>query len=333
VNVAVNGVYGVPVALTPVVGTPSSDGLVTGNAVFTETAGRALTYTAPRTSTGGGVVRVDATTGAFVYLPTLARRGAATDTTTDTFTITASNGLTTATQTVTVPVLPGVGCGDNEICDPAGSRQQGRYTVFNGQWGDLTALQCIKVGDNGFRISHLIRQSADTKQIVGYPSVQLGCIDWVCSPDRTLPIALGNLHTAVSTVNFEYVDGGVYRAAYDIFLHPPASAPTTKPDPRYEIMIFLHSEDTTTTYPVVEVDGRQWQLNDRNPPNWLSGSGYRAPISMSGGTFDIKAFIDDVRSRHPEITDDWTLNYVAAGFEVWSGGEGLGVTSFDMTVT
>jgi YVTN family beta-propeller protein/VCBS repeat-containing protein len=81
--------------------------VVTGNAGFTDAAGRALTYSAPATSTGGGTVTIDSS-GNFTYTPTTTQRKAAgvNTRTTDTFTVTANNGVNTASQTITVPVDP-----------------------------------------------------------------------------------------------------------------------------------------------------------------------------------------------------------------------------------
>ena len=79
-------------------------GLVTGSAVFNDPVGRTLIYTTPGTSTGGGTVTVNASTGAFEFIPTAAQRLAATGSTTDTFTITASNGVNTTDEVVTVSV-------------------------------------------------------------------------------------------------------------------------------------------------------------------------------------------------------------------------------------
>ena len=82
-----------PVAGTPTVGTPNPlTGAVTGAAVFTDPAGRTLTYTAPTTSTGGGTVTVNTATGAYTYTPTKTQRQAATTGSTDTFTVTANDG-------------------------------------------------------------------------------------------------------------------------------------------------------------------------------------------------------------------------------------------------
>ena len=66
------------------------------------TAGRVpLTY-----STNSPRVSVNTTTGAFTDTPIPAQRLSAIASTTATFTITASNGVNTATQTVTVAVAP-----------------------------------------------------------------------------------------------------------------------------------------------------------------------------------------------------------------------------------
>jgi thioredoxin len=103
-----NATITAPTAGTPTAGMPdTSTGVVGGAAAFSDTAGRTLTYSAPTTSSGGGTLTINATTGAFVYTPTQTQRQAATSSTTDTFTVTASNGVNTTTQTITVAVDPG----------------------------------------------------------------------------------------------------------------------------------------------------------------------------------------------------------------------------------
>lgn len=100
---------GTPVAGTPTVGTPdASTGVVTGAAVFTDPVGRTLSYSAATTSTAGGTVSIDAITGAFTYTPSLAARNASATTgvNVDTFTVTANNGVRSATETVAVAVVP-----------------------------------------------------------------------------------------------------------------------------------------------------------------------------------------------------------------------------------
>lgn len=98
---------GTPVAGQTTVSTPNpSTGIVTGTAIFTDTAGRTLSYSGGARSAGGGSVHIDQTTGAFTYTPTDAQREAATETPTDTFSVIASNGVRSASQTITVVVAP-----------------------------------------------------------------------------------------------------------------------------------------------------------------------------------------------------------------------------------
>ncbi|GAA2790544.1 beta-propeller fold lactonase family protein [Mycolicibacterium pallens] len=98
---------GALIAGTPTVSNPNTEtGVITGRAVFTDTAGRTLTYSTPATSSGGGTVSIDTDTGAYAYTPTQAQRQTATSTTIDTFTVTAFNGVRSSSETVTVPVLP-----------------------------------------------------------------------------------------------------------------------------------------------------------------------------------------------------------------------------------
>ena len=98
---------GTPVAGIPIVGTPNpSTGVVTGASVFTDPAGRTLTYSAP--TPAPVAARSPSTPDRGVHLhPDRGPTQTATATTTDTFTVTATNGTTRATETITVPVDAG----------------------------------------------------------------------------------------------------------------------------------------------------------------------------------------------------------------------------------
>ena len=102
---------GTPIVGTPVVIVPSwaaTTGQVDVTAVFTDPAGRDLTYSAPATSLGGGSIEYNSSTPGlpyFKYTPSAAQIESATPTSTDTFTITATNGVHSAVQTFTVPVI------------------------------------------------------------------------------------------------------------------------------------------------------------------------------------------------------------------------------------
>lgn len=96
---------GNPQASTPTVGSADPEtGTVAGNAAFTDPAGRTLSYSGPAggVTSGGGIVSVNTTTGAFTYTPNASQRQVTA--TTDTFTIAADNGVNSATEAITVPV-------------------------------------------------------------------------------------------------------------------------------------------------------------------------------------------------------------------------------------
>jgi hypothetical protein len=99
-----SGIYAATGAGVSFASVTNGTGVVTGSAAFTDPAGRTLTYSTTGTSTGGGAVSIDAATGAFIFTPTADQRAVATADTTDAFTITASNGVNTREQTVSVTV-------------------------------------------------------------------------------------------------------------------------------------------------------------------------------------------------------------------------------------
>ncbi len=96
-----------PVAGTTTVGTPNtSTGVVTGTVTATDAERDSLTYSAPVT-TAKGAVTINASTGAFTYTPSTPSRGSATTATTDTFTVTVTDGYGGSTPiAVSVPVNP-----------------------------------------------------------------------------------------------------------------------------------------------------------------------------------------------------------------------------------
>ena len=100
---------GTPQADTPTVGSPDmTTGAVSGMAVFTDPAGRTLTYTVSTNPTEGKVT-VNSATGAYTYTPTEAARLVADipgGANTDTFDVTASNGVHSTPEIVNVPISP-----------------------------------------------------------------------------------------------------------------------------------------------------------------------------------------------------------------------------------
>ncbi len=167
ISVTVNVVVdpGTPQTGTPTAGTPvTSTGLVSGALGFTDPAGGTLTYTHTNPASGTVTIAAD---GTYSYTPTVAARLAAaggTGPVTDTFTVTVTNGIHTASQTVTVAISPdtpvagtptvgapnavtGAITGTASVNDPAGQPltytitsgpASGTITNFNSSTGEFT---------------------------------------------------------------------------------------------------------------------------------------------------------------------------------------------------
>ncbi|WP_319436181.1 beta-propeller fold lactonase family protein [Mycobacterium sp. RTGN5] len=169
---------GTPIVGTPMVGVPSwagGTGSVLVTAVFTDPAGGDLNYSAPTTSTGGGSVVYNGSDPGlpyFVYTPSAAQIEAATPTSTDTFTITASNGWHTATQTVTVPVIQDI---------PSATDNSG---AFGGEYNSMV--------DGSVRGQVQFRDPAGHPLTISVPSSSTGGGTIQYSPFPEGPIAGGS---------------------------------------------------------------------------------------------------------------------------------------------
>lgn len=236
-----------------------------------------------------------------------------------------------ATAAITTFVVAGPAHADTQICEQYGTTTiGGRYVVMNNRWG-TSAEQCINVTDSGFTITSQQGVGNTSGAPVSYPAVYLGCHYANCSPGSNLPMQVGALGSVTSSVDFSYVAGATYDAAYDIWLDP---TPRTNGVNAMEIMIWFNRQGAIqpigSVVGTTTIGGRSWQV-------WQGSNGsnnvisYVAPAPLAAWTFSVLDFIADVRNRGA-ITNSWYLTSIQAGFEPWIGGAGLAVRSFSATV-
>ncbi|GAA4682262.1 GH12 family glycosyl hydrolase domain-containing protein [Phytohabitans rumicis] len=231
---------------------------------------------------------------------------------------------------VAVVVAAGPAQADVRICEQYGSTTiQGRYVVQNNRWG-TSAEQCINVTDNGFSIVSQQGVGNTSGAPVSYPSVFFGCHYTNCSPGTNLPLQVGQIGSATSSINYTFA-GGTFNASYDIWLDP---TPRRDGVNQQEIMIWFNRQGSIQPIGSVvgnaTIGGRTWQV-------WRGSNGsnnvisYLAPSAISSWSFSVLDFIADTRSRGL-ITNSWYLTSIQAGFEPWIGGAGLAVNSFSASV-
>jgi len=236
-----------------------------------------------------------------------------------------------AAAVATAFVVAGPAAADTVICEQYGATTiGGRYVVMNNRWG-TSAQQCINVTGSGFSITSQQGVGSTSGAPVSYPAVYLGCHYTRCSPGTNLPIRVADISSATSSINYTYVSGATYDAAYDIWLDP---APKTDGVNQQEIMIWFNRQGSIQPIGSVvgnaTIGGRDWQV-------WRGSNGsnavisYVAPSPIASWSFSVLDFINDVRNRGA-ITNAWYLTSIQAGFEPWIGGAGLAVNSFSAAV-
>jgi Glycosyl hydrolase family 12/LysM domain len=244
----------------------------------------------------------------------------------------AAAGLLLAASVGTVAVAAGgVAYADTQICDKYGTTTvQNRYVVMNNVWGADTT-QCINATNSGFTVTTANHHKPTNGGPASYAAIYLGCYYTNCSPGTNLPMQVGQIRSATSSVSYSYPGSGVYNAAYDVWLDPTSKETGEN---KQELMVWFDRQGPIRPYGSrtgsASIGGRTWEV-------WSGSAAYRNVVSyfpsspIESWNFSILDFINDVRTRSA-VTDSWYLTSIQAGFEAWVGGTGLAVNSFTASV-
>jgi hypothetical protein len=219
---------------------------------------------------------------------------------------------------------------DTRICDKTETTTiQDQYVVMNNVWGADSA-QCIHVTDKGFTVTADHSKRTDGAP-ASYPAVYFGCHYTNCSHGTNLPMQVSKIRSATSSISYAYPTNGAYDAAYDIWLDP---APKEDGVNQQELMIWLNHQGgpqpVGSRTGTVTLGGRSWDV-------WIGNNGmndvvsYVASSPVTSLNFSVLDFINDIKTRS-KVADSWYLTSIQAGFEPWTGGTGLAVTSFAASV-
>ncbi|HEY6745396.1 MAG TPA: cellulose binding domain-containing protein [Mycobacteriales bacterium] len=218
------------------------------------------------------------------------------------------------------------------ICDQFGSTASpdGRYIVQNNRWGTSTQ-QCITVGANGFTLSTSNANVPTNGAPASYPSIYWGCHYANCTPGFTPIQASSAAFAGISTsVGMTYPGSGQWDAAYDIWFDPTARRDGQNTGA--EIMVWLNHagapQPVGSRVATVSLAGGTWDVWEGNI-GWNVVS-YVRTAGAGSVSFPVSTFFTDAVSRGYAQTS-WYLTSIQAGFEPWTGGTGLAVTSFSVT--
>jgi hypothetical protein len=244
----------------------------------------------------------------------------------------AALGLLAATGTAIV-VNAATAHADTVMCEKYGSTtiQGGRYVVQNNVWG-TDQQQCITVTSTGFSISQANHNVPTNGAPASYPSVFYGCHYANCSSGSILPLRATDPRFAgiQTSVGMSYPGSGQWDAAYDIWFDPTPR--TDGQNTGAEIMVWVNHagapQPVGSRVGTVSLAGGTWDVWFGNI-GWNVISYVRTPGTGSV-SFAPATFLGDAVSRGYAQTS-WYLTSIQAGFEPWTGGQGLAVNSFSVT--
>ena len=171
--------------------------------------------------------------------------------------------------------------------------------------------------------------TATSPTVRAYPYIGTGCFEGACSSAQQgkLPraAALGNytVNWATSTPR----DSGIWDDSLDIWCGPRSGVGT------YEIMIWLQYSGPqwwAGLFPKVWIDGAQWYEVPHATVDGRYYISFRRASPVRSASLRLAPFM--ARAKRIGMINSSALMWaVQAGFEIWSGGQGLAVTRFSIT--
>lgn len=213
--------------------------------------------------------------------------------------------------------------------------QNGEYIIQDNEWNS-SAEQCITyTSGTAWSVSTANFNLPTNGAPATYPSIYKGCHWGDCTTTNdTMPIQVSNLASATTSWSTTQPSSGAYDVAYDIWFN---STPTTPGQPNgTELMIWLNSRGGVQPFGsqtgTANLDGMNWNVWTGQQTSWKIISYVLNPGGTQFTNLDAKALINDAVSRGSLNASNYLID-AEAGFEIWQGGQGLGVNSFSWTAT
>jgi hypothetical protein len=219
-----------------------------------------------------------------------------------------------------------------QICGNFDAVTVGNVRVNNNVWNDVDLSQCLDV--NVTNANWTILSASHNKPTNGppasYPFSLQGCHWGWCTPNNPMPKQISALSTATSSWSYITKLTGIYNAAYDLWIN---TTPTTSGQPDgQEIMVWLYKQGAIQ--PVGSIIASNVSINGALWTVWHGGMVttyvHNANI-VSTSNLNLKNFFADAVNRG-YVNPAWYLIAVESGFEIWSGGTGLGTYLFNVNV-
>jgi hypothetical protein len=205
------------------------------------------------------------------------------------------------------------------------------YIFQNNEWNS-SLEQCATVSGVGFTLTTANFNLSTNGAPATYPSIFRGCHWGNCTSSNPFPIQESNIASASTSVTITQPSGYNNDAAYDIWFNQTS---TTAGQPNgTEIMIWINHQGAPQPFgsqtATVTIDGAAWAVWTGRQTSWNIVSYVRETPVTSVSNLNLLPFFSDAVSRG-SLESSWWLLDVEYGFEVWTGGAGLGISGFSVS--
>jgi hypothetical protein len=213
------------------------------------------------------------------------------------------------------------------------------YIYQQNEWNS-SERQCANAGPNAQFTITTANFSSGGGSPASYPSLYKGCHPFggetpnqgICSVNSNMPIRVSNI-TGASTSVSASGSSSIYNFAYDLWFTTNGSV-EGRPRGGTELMIWLNYAGSIQPFGsqagTATIGGATYEVWTGDQ-DWHTIS-YRRQSRTNSASLDLKAFMNDAVSRGSLSSSSYLMD-IEVGFEIWSGGSGLGISSFSASVS
>ena len=234
------------------------------------------------------------------------------------------------------------------VLDPEGRK----LVVQSNAWGSniVANSQQLSYTNNSFTVL-AGPQGGASNEPLSFPSIYVGESGFIDGAQAVSTRRFDNLPIAISAIqsaqtHFAHnASNQDANATYDVWFaaQPPTAEYGTATGAFLMVWTYKPGNRNAigTMARAANVGGQQWQVfvGPRGGGQGATGADANAPVisyvrqgaALGDYTFDLKDFIDDAVTAG-ELNGNFFLTDVFAGFEIWSGGQGLSVSDFTIDV-
>ena len=216
----------------------------------------------------------------------------------------------------------------------------GTYIYQQNEWNS-TLTQCANVGPNAQFSITTANFSNGGGSPATYPSLYKGCHPFggetpnqgICTSNSNMPILVSNVTGATTSVSGSG-SSSIYDFAYDLWFTSNGSV-QGRPNGGTELMIWLNYAGSIQPFgsqiATATIGGATWDVWAGNQ-GWNTISYRRQTHTNSVSNLDLRPFFNDAVSRG-YLSNSAYLMDIEMGYEIWSGGQGLAISSFSASVS